>query len=190
MLCLELMETLPPNLLKLNRPGVLQKFGKSEDQEPVIVMIGGNIVVSDDDFAECVADRAQRTGFLFPLGIIGDLIGGLDVIPAMTLIGHEIHFQILPDLASLRIFFVCADLADIHGKPAAAEFIVNDIFHEMVPFDLPEMQKCVSDPDILEIILRRGVNIFASFDIVTDSLADQCQRAFNLAEKQAFSLAG
>ena len=66
-------------------------------------MVMGDIVVSNDDFAECIADCAQRTVFLFPFCIIGDLIGGLDIIPAMSLIGHEIHFQILTDLPSVRI---------------------------------------------------------------------------------------
>ena len=74
----------------------LQEILKTQDEDAVLVVVWRHSIEGHDDFSECVVDFQQWAHLLFALLVIGNLVGGLDIVAAMPLVGHEIDFKHLP----------------------------------------------------------------------------------------------
>lgn len=62
---------------------------------------------------------------------------------------------------------------DIHRKASNFQFVINDIFHNMSFFEIPETETRIAKPHISRIVLQWEVEILFSFHIITISLRKQ-----------------
>ena len=76
----------------------------------------------------------------------------VSIIALAPLIGNEIHFKRESYRFALIVFCAYRDVPDIDHEITVAEFIVNDVLHDVVFFILPEGKDGIPEAQILEIV--------------------------------------
>ena len=85
---------------------------------------------------------------------------------------HEINLKIPTLQLAIFISLETLNYADIHAIALFAKLVIDNILHNMSVFYLSEVKNCISDTDVLEVILGACTNIFATFHIIAQCLAD------------------
>ena len=117
-----------------------------------------DIVAHHDDFGIGIVNPIEGIDLLLPFLFIGHGKGRLDVVAFVCQIDHEIYFE-------LRAYFlpcngmVLLDYAHIDVESPCNEFVIKDIFHNMVFFLLTEVETGIAQTDVREIVFERRVDV-------------------------------
>ena len=99
-------------------------------------------------------------------------IRGLDVDAFVSLVDDEVDFVladlVFPSCAGLKL-----DYADIDRVPAAKQLVVDDVFHEVCRFVLPEVHAGVAESGIGGVVFTWRFKVPPSLYIVPLRLADK-----------------
>ena len=126
-----------------------------------------------DVFVLGIVDPQERTLLLSFLFRRAHGKGGLDIIASASGVGDEVDFQLLARHFPVRLFLPDLHHADVDGKAAIEQFVVDDVLHDVVFILLTEIQPGIAQTDILEIIFERSVDVGFPLDVVADRFIDQ-----------------
>ena len=76
---------------------------------------------------------------------------------------HEIYLKIPTLQLAFLISLETLHYADIHAIALFAKLVIDNILHNMSVFYLSEVKDCISDTDVLEVILGSSANVLATF---------------------------
>ena len=117
-----------------------------------------DIVAHHDDFGIGIVDTIERIDLLLPFLFIGHGKSRLDVVAFVRQIDHEIDFELRACFFS-RNNMVVLDHAHIDIESPCREFVIKDIFHDMVFFLLTEVETGIAQTDVREIVFERRVDV-------------------------------
>ncbi len=125
-----------------------------------------------DNLPEVVADMPERKGFLFPLLVVGDIPCRLNVETHIPLVDDEINFVALAATSAVYGREHLHD-ADINGVVSTDKFVVDDVFHEVCVFTLPEVEPRIANASINRIVLGGTVEVSIAAQIEETGIADK-----------------
>lgn len=152
---------------------IQQKIKHVHDEHAVVVVMRCGGVFRDDDFLEEVARQEERSLFLLFLLRIRHRERRLDVAAFRAFVADEINLELAAGAVPVRIFKILSDDADIDAPSANLEFVEDDVLHRVRLFNLAEIEACIAQAEIGEIIFRRRVDVPLALDIVADGLVDE-----------------
>ena len=152
---------------------VEKKIDKADIGNAAIVVCPGlERIVCYHDLLEGITGMPKREGLLFALFGGGEGIRRLDVDLPGTSIDDEVYL-ILSRLMDAVLAVIENHHADVHRISTPDEFAVDDIFHQMGRFCLPEVDPGISETGVGRVVLDRIIEIASSFDIVSRGFKNQ-----------------
>lgn len=152
---------------------VEKKIDKADIGNAAIVVCPGlERIVCYHDLLEGITGMPKREGLLFALFGGGEGIRRLDVDLPGTSIDDEVYL-ILSRLMDAVLAVIENHHADVHRISTPDEFAVDDIFHQMGRFCLPEVDPGISETGVGRVVLDRIIEIVSSFDIVSRGFKNQ-----------------
>lgn len=132
-----------------------KKIIDSHSNQTIFINTCFDIIFYNDKFFEGIIDFIE--GFLFLLDLFRrrHFESRLDIIFMAAFVGDEVNFQLLSFCFSIRSGFLCLYDAHIYPLTSASTFCINNIFHNVIFFLLPEVQSGVAESYIFKIIFRR-----------------------------------
>lgn len=85
----------------------------------------------------------------------------------------EVDFEIQPEAFAVFVSIRESDGADIGGISGGEQIVVDDMFHDGFFFVQLEIEHCVSESDVGEIVFLREADISFVEDFEDDEMADQ-----------------
>ena len=160
-------------LQRFERTGVEEKRHYAYECDAVAVCPGLFVgIAGHNDLPEVVADVTEREGLLFALFVVRDVPCGLDVKAHVSLVDDEIHFVPLAATLAVDGREHLHD-ADINCVVASDELVVDDVFHKVRVFVLPEVESRIADAGIDGIVLGRVVEIAVPAQIEEPRILDE-----------------
>ena len=96
-----------------------------------------------------------------------------DPQPEDRKVAYKIDFELLANLFAVLRLFGSLDNADVYTVASHTKFIINYIFHGVGLLKLAEVDSCIAESQIREIVFLRGFDIRLSLDVITLSRFDQ-----------------
>lgn len=150
-----------------------EEVEEGEVEDAVLVVVAGGGVGGDEDFGESIVDAAEGTQLLFALFGGGESVGGLDVGAGAAEVADEIDLQLLALAHAALVAGVDGVDTHIHGDAAAAQLVINQIFHEVRFLKLAEVETGVAQAEVGEIVFGGGVDIPLAADVVARGFFNQ-----------------
>ena len=125
-------------------------------------MPGMDIVLYDDDFFERVVNVEKRIFFLVEFFFVGNGKSRLNIISSAAFVADKIHLRLFQSLFSVDTR-AGGDDSDIDVEFADHQFVVDDVFHDMIFFLLAKIQPAVAKPYVGKIIFERGIDVLSPF---------------------------
>ena len=117
-------------------------------------MPGMDIVLYDDDFFERVVNVEKRIFFLVEFFFVGNGKSRLNIISSAAFVADKIHLRLFQSLFSVDTR-AGGDDSDIDVEFADHQFVVDDVFHDMIFFLLAKIQPAVAKPHVGKVIFER-----------------------------------
>ena len=121
------------------------------EDDSFVIGVGGDTVTLDDNLLERIANLPERIQFLVVLDCIGQGVGRLDVILVNAVGDNEIDFVLDIDLLSIP-HLTSLDQTHVSHIVPGAEFVVYDVLHDVGDFLLSEVQDCIAQSHVIEIV--------------------------------------
>ena len=112
----------------------------------------------------------------------------LYVIALAGLIHHKVYFQMDSLLLAVWSPLTYFDLPDVHLISPYAKLIVDNVFHNVVLFLLTEIDECIADARVFEIVLRQSADVFTPLDVISLGPVDD-KGLLQISEVVVYSLA-
>lgn len=171
--CLAAFGGIVARLQRVESVRVEKKIDKADIGNAAIVVCPGlERIVCYHDLLEGITGMPKREGLLFALFGGGEGIRRLDVDLPGTSIDDEVYL-ILSRLMDAVLAVIENHHADVHRISTPDEFAVDDIFHQMGRFCLPEVDPGISETGVGRVVLDRIIEIVSSFDIVSRGFKNQ-----------------
>lgn len=153
--------------------GVEEEVEEGEVEDAVLVVVAGGGVGGDEDFGEGIVDAAEGTQLLLALFGGGESVGGLDVGAGAAEVADEIDLQLLALAHTALVAGVDGVDADIHGDAAAAQLVVDEVFHEVRFLKPAEVETGVAQTEVGEIVFGGGADVSFAADVVARGFFNQ-----------------
>ena len=115
----------------------------------------------------------QRTALLLKLVGIGNSQCGLNIIALVRHVHHKVNFTSVLMSVAVSIPFHDRYDTDIDRIPAQNKFVVQDIFHDVGFFFLPEIEMCIPKTNVRTVVFHWEVEVMLSLHIVPFCTTEQ-----------------
>ncbi len=137
--------------------GRKQEVAQGEENDAIVITVGFNGVIDDNEFCKRIADAEECLFFLGSIDVIGNGPSGLDVAAITAAIDYKIDFP----RGVRRV-----DFTYIHRKPSRNKLVVNNIFHGMRRLLLAEIKRGIAQTEVSEVKFVRAVDITSTLHVV------------------------
>ena len=98
--------------------------------------------------------------------VVNHFICRLNVIAPATLVADKIHFIVSADTTPVVNSDLFGYNAYIDIESSDKKFVIDNVFKEMCEFYLPEIQSCIPQPAVTEIVFVWDLDIPFSLNVI------------------------